>query len=108
MFKWPLREEILYITNHSDQVHILIDDFKVPGMPVFEYDEYNDQECSYEHIKDVLNSSIEYQIFYPAYTTKTSKHHPLKGWGFITSCDNDFLAIAKTVPITNIKIPTNN
>jgi hypothetical protein len=83
-FEWPLREEVSFITSNFKTAHILIDDFKVPGLDVFGYDHYNDQTCSLEYIRPALERKRDYHLYYPAYTEKTSTHHPLKGWGLIT------------------------
>jgi hypothetical protein len=82
-FEWPLRDEISNITSHWSKAWILIDDFKVPGMSCFGYDEYKGQICSYDYIRDSLFSSRNYRLFYPSYTDCTSNHEPLRGWGLI-------------------------
>lgn len=82
-FKWPLKEELAFITGKFRKGFILIDDFKVPGLDCFKYDVYKDQVCSFEFIKDSLKPGVEYELFYPDYTEKTSPHHPLTGWGLI-------------------------
>ncbi len=82
-FDWPLREEVAFITSNFESAYILIDDFKVPGLDMFGYDHYNDQTCSLEYIQTALDTKRDYHLYYPAYTEKTSPHHPLKGWGFI-------------------------
>jgi hypothetical protein len=82
-FEWPLKQEVSFITQHFKSAYILIDDFKVPGLDCFGYDKYGNQECSFDYLKDSLNSRIRYDIYYPAYTDKTSKHHPLRGWGLL-------------------------
>jgi len=81
--KWPLKEEISFITGKFKRAYILIDDFKVPGFSCFGYDQYKGQTCSFEYIKDVINHKISYKLYYPNYTRRTSKHHPLRGWGLI-------------------------
>jgi len=82
-FEWPLRDEIYFITRYFRKVFILIDDFKVPGLDCFGYDTYQGQECSFEYIKDALNPKIEYTLYYPNYIERTSRHHPLRGWGLL-------------------------
>lgn len=82
-FQWPLKFEIEYITSFFTKAVVLIDDFKVPDMECFGYDEYQDQICSWEYIKDSLNLNNTYQIYYPNYTECTSNHHPLRGWVLI-------------------------
>ncbi|WP_296622502.1 hypothetical protein [Marivirga sp.] len=86
-FKWPLREEISYITENFINAYILIDDFKVPHLDAFGYDVYEEQECSFEYIKDYF-STTNYKLYYPDYTEKTSDYHPLRGWGLIILGDN--------------------
>ena len=81
-YKWPLLQEIELITNYFDDPFILIDDFKVPHLEEFKYDKYNGHVCSYDYIKSSIVG--DYFIFYPNYTERTSKHHPLKGWGLLS------------------------
>ncbi|MBD3345376.1 MAG: hypothetical protein GF401_09975 [Chitinivibrionales bacterium] len=83
-FEWPLKKEIEFITNHFKTGHAFIDDFKVPGMEWFGYDQYNGQVCSFEYIHDALDSSRSYSLYYPNYRDKTSPHHPLRGWGLLS------------------------
>ncbi|MGA1864745.1 MAG: hypothetical protein ACMUHX_06750 [bacterium] len=82
-FKWPIKEEISFITANFKSPYILIDDFKVPGLDCFGYDEYSGQECSFDYIKDALNPNLSLRLYYPIYTERTSRHHPLRGWGLI-------------------------
>jgi len=82
-FKWPLREEIRVLTKHCTKAFFLIDDFRVPGLDCFGYDQYENQICSFEYIKDALNERCEYRLYYPRYTDRTSTFHPLRGWGLI-------------------------
>lgn len=82
-FEWPLKEEIELITSHWEKAFVLIDDFFVPGLDCFGYDQYDGQVCSFDFIKDSLNEKHQYRLYYPAYTEKTSKTHPLRGWGLI-------------------------
>ncbi len=101
--EWPLKEEISYLTAKFNHFFIFIDDFKVPGMDCFGYDVYNDQECSYEFIKNNI-AVKEYFLHYPSYTKKTSKHHPLRGWGLITNTDIAFLLNTHNIDyLTNCK-----
>jgi len=83
-FDWPLRDEIEFITNNFDSGIILIDDFKVPGEEQFGYDEYDNQICSFEYIQNSINPQLDYGLYYPCYKERTSKHHPLRGWGMIS------------------------
>lgn len=89
-YKWPLKEEIAYITNNFKNGFIFIDDFKNPHHSEFAFSKYDDQTCEYEYIADAINKKINYEVYYPNYTTKTSPHHPLTGWGIIVFGNNDF------------------
>lgn len=89
-FEWPLKNELEFITSCIGSAYILIDDFKVPGRDDFKYDIYQDQICSYDFVKGALNPSRTYQLYYPTYKDKTSKHHPLCGWGLLVIGHNDF------------------
>ena len=82
-FEWPLREEVRVITDHWERAFLLIDDFLVPGLDCFGYDEYGGQVCSFDFIKDSLSGRRQYNLYYPQYTDRTSRHHPLRGWGLI-------------------------
>ena len=81
-FKWPLRDEVRFIADNFAMAYVMIDDFKVPGLDCFRYDEYDGQLCSYEHIHESLGAR-PHQVFGPRYTDRTSRHHPLVGWGLI-------------------------
>lgn len=82
-FQWPLKEELAFISGNFAHALILIDDFKVPGQEMFGYDEYQGQICSYEYVKNALDTARMYKVYYPNYTEHTSPHHPLRGWGLI-------------------------
>lgn len=105
-FTWPLRDEVSFITNNCKSAFILIDDFKVPGLDCFGYDSYEDQECSFEYIADSLNPSVPYDLYYPSYTDKTSKHHPLRGWCLLAFGQGEELRLpeALLVRVTHKKI----
>ena len=79
-FRWPLREEIAFITSEFDKAYIFIDDFKVPENPQFGYDEYDGQICEYEYIRESFNKSSDLNVYYPNYHDITSDYHPLRGW----------------------------
>lgn len=79
-YEWPLQDEVSFIFDNFKNAYILIDDFKVPHNNTFTYDQYKDQLCAHEYIKDSIGSNI-YELYYPDYSEKTSKHHPLVGWG---------------------------
>ena len=89
-FEWPLKKELEFITQKFKTGYILIDDFKVPGQERFGYDQYQEQICSYDYIKGVLNPAKTYQLYYPTYQDKTSKHHSLRGWGLLVFGHDDF------------------
>jgi len=80
-FEWPLAFEVEFITSHYNKAFILIDDFKIPGKPQFSYDVSTGNICSYETIKSFIKN--EYQVYYPAYTERTSKTMNLVGWGLL-------------------------
>ena len=82
-FEWPLKDEIEFITRYFKTAYILIDDFKVPGRDEFSYDEYDGQTCSFDYIKDNIYKDRNFQLYYPAYSERTSEHHPLRGWGLV-------------------------
>ncbi len=82
-FRWPLKEEIAFITRTSPGACVFVDDFKVPGQPQFLFDEYDGQVCGFEQIAGSIKPRLNCRIVYPAYKEKTSTFHPLKGWGLI-------------------------
>jgi len=82
-FKWPLREEIATLTGNCAKAFVLIDDFLVPGLDCFGYDRYENQICSFEYIADSMDRKHQYRVYFPHYTERTSKHHPLRGWVLI-------------------------
>jgi hypothetical protein len=96
-FKWPLREEIRVLTRYCTKAFFLIDDFRVPGLDCFGYDEYDNQICSFEYIKDLLNETCEYRLYYPRYTDRTSTFHPLRGWGLIELGQSRGIDLAETL-----------
>lgn len=78
-FKWPLRAEVAEISANAVNEAMLIDDFQVPGLPEFGYEEYGTQVCSWDYIAPALARNPD-AVYYPAYTERTSPHHPLRGW----------------------------
>lgn len=82
-YQWDLKEEINFITQHFRKGYIFIDDFQVPGLDCFKYDEYDGQICCFDFIKDSFKQGLKFSLYYPAYTEKTSEYHPLIGWGLI-------------------------
>jgi len=79
-FRWPLKEEVSFITRTFPRACVFIDDFKVPGQPQFSFDEYDGQVCGFDHIEASLKPGIPYRMIYPDYVEKTSPFHPLRGW----------------------------
>lgn len=82
-FKWPLRDEISFFLSSFKKILLLVDDFKVPELTEFGYDEYEGQTCSFEYIQDKIPRDVELELYYPSYTEHTSEHHPLRGWCLI-------------------------
>jgi FkbM family methyltransferase len=82
-FQWPLKDEIAFITAHFPRGYVFIDDFQVPGSAAFRWDEYQGQTCSFDYIKDAIAPGKPFRLYYPSYTDRTSRHHPLVGWGLI-------------------------
>jgi hypothetical protein len=81
-FDWPLKQEMGFITSHFENAFIFIDDFKVPDLDCFAYHSYKDQICSFDYIRDSIETR-DFSLYYPGYTERTSTHHPLTGWGLI-------------------------
>lgn len=79
-FDWPLQQEMHFFSENFENCYLMIDDFKVPHLNVFNYDRYMDQLCAHEYIKDFI-AKKSYELYYPDYTEKTSAYHPLQGWG---------------------------
>jgi len=102
-YRWPLREEIAFITHNFSKAYILIDDFKVPGMDCFGYDSYEDQECSYEYIKEFMSPKHTYRLYYPNYTERTSEHHHLRGWCLIEYGHNNDIELSSELKLRIIQ-----
>lgn len=96
-FRWPLRDEVEFITTRFDSACIFIDDFKVPGQPQFLFDEYDGQVCGLEEIAGGLAKKSDYRFILPTYKDKTSPHHPLKGWILITYGHSSALEIPASI-----------
>ncbi|MBD1936508.1 hypothetical protein [Microcoleus sp. FACHB-68] len=82
-YQWPLKDEIAFITHNFTRGYIFIDDFQVPELNCFKWDEYENQICSFEFIKTSMNKNLMFSLYYPSYTEKTSEYHPLTGWCLI-------------------------
>lgn len=80
LYKWPLKEEIRFITKTFKKVYIFVDDFKNPGRPDFHFNTHRGQEYSYESIRSELSADKVYSVYFPTYKEKTSRYHPLVGW----------------------------
>jgi hypothetical protein len=83
-FRWPLKDEIEFITSRFDSACLFIDDFQVPGQPQFLFDEYDGQICGFDLIEGSFAKRTDYRFILPCYPDKTSTHHPLRGWILIT------------------------
>ena len=86
-FKWPLADEIAFITSRIDRAIIMIDDSEVPGQPQFQFSKYDGQVCNQVYIVNALTPEKTYTLGYPTYTEHTSPHHPLVGWTIIAFGD---------------------
>lgn len=65
--QWPLEEEVKIIGNNLKEAIIIIDDFKIPGEPQFNFDKYADKECSMEMVNPNLNRKKKYGLLMPKY-----------------------------------------
>ena len=82
-FRWPLVDEIAFLTSQLERALVLIDDFRVPGRPEFKYDVYDGQVCALETIRPALHAGRRYTLVVPDHSEHTSPHHPLVGVGLI-------------------------
>jgi FkbM family methyltransferase len=87
-FEWPLRDEVAFLTRACRRGFLLIDDFRVPGAPEFEWDAYGDQECRFEAVRSAIAPRAAYRLFYPAYSEHTSPWHGLRGFGLIAFAES--------------------
>jgi predicted O-methyltransferase YrrM len=81
-FKWPLADEIAFITSQQSGV-IIVDDCRVPDRPEFKYSKYAGQECCLDYIQAALDPRHDYDVVFPDYQDRTSKHHALSGYVLI-------------------------
>ncbi len=79
----PIREELAIITSHFSDYQIFIDDFLVPGQAQFGFDSYSDGTLELSTIEPHLAPGT-YGGLFPNYDQKTSLHHPLRGWVYLT------------------------
>jgi hypothetical protein len=94
-YKWPLADEIRFITTNQQKAIVMVDDTEVPEQPQFQFAEYEGQKCDINYLKSALNPNKEYQIIHPKYTEHTSQHHQLIGvtiivFGFQLMVDKNF------------------
>lgn len=104
-FRWPLKDEVAFLTRTLDRGFILIDDFRVPGRPDFAFDQSEDQVCAIETIRPDLDARHRYTLIYPAYTQRTSEHHPLTGVGLIVFGVADFALPVDLAPHFTVTTP---
>ncbi len=79
----PLREEMRIILDAFAAPVILIDDFKVPGQPGYEYDDYGpDKILEIEYLREFLSRGIK--VFYPS-TPAEEETGRRRGWAVMTS-----------------------
>ena len=76
----PLDQEVALLTNAYPRGCLFIDDFQVPERPWFGFDAYPDGTIGLDYVLPHLNRMQDYKITLPRYQTKTSTHHPLRGW----------------------------
>ena len=98
-FRWPLADEVAFLTSRCESGFLLIDDFQIPGQPQFAFDEYDGQICGMDLVRPALAPGKAYQLILPRYTRHTSPHHPLVGVALFVygpdytlpaALDNDF------------------
>lgn len=82
-FRWPLVDEVAFLSSRLERALLLIDDFRVPGRPEFRFDAHDGQVCCFETIEPALCRGRRYRLVYPDYSEHTSPHHPLTGYGLI-------------------------
>lgn len=90
-YPWELKKEVQFFTRYFNQGFLLIDDFRVPGKPQFQFNKYAEHRCDLPYVKNSINK--KFSVYYPDYTKRTSSFHPLVGWGLvhfgITSINKD-------------------
>lgn len=72
---WPLLREIEEIgKTHKDNCIIVVDDVKVPNRDDVPFDKHEDVDCSYEHIKEKVQSAFsKHSVHYLIPSKKESK-----------------------------------
>jgi len=81
----PLPREVEIISNTNEEFCIVIDDFRVPERPYFQFDSYPPVKLEWDLIKGRLNPRRKYKLVYPKYEAHTSLHAPRVGWALIAS-----------------------
>lgn len=68
---WPLESEVRSISRQLTEAVIMIDDFRVPGEPQFDYDlgsgRYDRRPCDFDLIRNELDPHQHYDVLYPRY-----------------------------------------
>lgn len=95
---WPLEEELRLISKKVKSAIIIIDDFKVPDSPQFEFDKYKSVECSIDLVKPNLSRKNKYRLLLPKYGYEVfdkNKAHPvLSGYSILfQNLDKEFKEI---------------
>lgn len=74
----PLREEVTDLNALTDQFVIIIDDFKVPSDPSYEYDDYGPNgSCTIEFLAPSISNELE--VYFP---TTPAKHETGRKRGY--------------------------
>lgn len=80
-YYWPLWDEIELIAREFPRAFVLVDDLQVPNQAHFKFDRFGELECTPESILPHLPRHTSVQLVQPAYSDRTSTHHPLTGYG---------------------------
>jgi hypothetical protein len=109
-FRWPLGDEVRFITENVSNAIIMIDDFKIPGRPEFGYDRRGDEECGLEYVSRFLSSKRSYTLFLPSYSRCTSPYHALRGVGTLVYGEALVLTqpLACNFTITSHRVPSRS
>lgn len=79
-FELPLEWELCFIFDRRLNAFVFVDDFKVDGMPDFEYNVAEDgRELALRTFSPLLKGR-QVRLFQPCYTEHTSRWHSLRGW----------------------------
>lgn len=77
--EWPLEDELKIISSKIKSSIIVIDDFKVPEDNRFQFDKYNEKECSLDMVIPNIKKSNSYNSLFPHYGNEIFKkdiEHP--------------------------------